>query len=437
MTKNKQALLVDGARQIGKTTLIRDFAQKHYEHFAEINFITSPSAQTIFEGDLDAETLISKLTAYLRKPLPPHKTLIFFDEVQECPRLRTAIKFLVEDGRFDYIESGSLLGINYQNITSYAVGFEEIQTMYPMDFEEFAIANGVQPETFALLKKSYDSRTKVDSAIHETMQDLFTKYLIIGGMPAAVQAYITTQDIHEVVRIQTAILKLYRLDIQKYSHNDKAKITTIFDQIPAELNSKNKRFMLADLTKTARMERYESCFNWLTDADVGLPCYNLQDLKHPLEINRQRNLFKYFLCDTGLLCALCSNDIQFQLISGNYQVNEGSILENIFAQELVANGFTLYYYNKKIVGEIDFILEKQAKIIAIEIKSGSDCKKHKALDTVMEMRDTDISQAIVFCKGNIAQEGTITYLPHYLIMFFTNEHLLDATTEKLRALKSG
>ncbi|HJJ36027.1 MAG TPA: AAA family ATPase [Methanocorpusculum sp.] len=434
IAEKKPALLVEGARQIGKTTLIRDFAQKHYEHFAEINFITSPSAKTIFDGNLDAETLISKLTAFLRKPLPPRRTLIFFDEVQECPRIRTAIKFLVEDGRFDYIESGSLLGINYQNVPSYAVGFEEIQTMYPMDFEEFAIANGVQPETFALLKKSYESRTEVDQTIHEMMQNLFTEYLIVGGMPAAVQTYVTTRDIHEVVRIQTAILKLYRLDIQKYSRNNKAKITTIFNQMPAELNSKNKRFMLSDLTKTARMNRYESCFNWLTDAGVALPCYNLRDLKHPLEINRQRNLFKYFLCDTGLLCALCSNDIQFQIISGNYRVNEGSILENIFAQQLVANGFPLYYYGKKLVGEIDFIVERQAEIILVEIKSGEDYDKHKALDNVLDQKDTEVSQAIVFCKGNIHRKGAITYLPHYLVMFFQNEHLLDAATEKLRAL---
>jgi len=429
--KNKTALLVDGARQIGKTTLIREFARKKYGYFAEINFITSPSAKKIFDDDLDAETLISRLTAYIRKPLKPHETLIFFDEVQECPRIRTAIKFLVEDGRFDYIESGSLLGVNFQDIESYAVGFEDIQTMYPMDFEEFSIANGVQPETFAKLKKSFETRTPVDSTIHEIMMKLFTQYLIVGGMPAAVQVFVNTKDIAEVVRVQSAILKLYRKDIQKYSANDKAKITRIFDQIPAELNCKNKRFMLTDLAESARMERYESCFNWLTDAGVGIPCYNLKDIKNPLEINRKHNLFKYFFCDTGLLCALCFNDIQYQIISGNSQVNEGSILENIFAQQLTSNGFPLYYYNKKTEGEIDFIVEKEGQIIALEIKSGNDFTIHKSLDKILKLKEYSNLQAIVFCKGNVAQKGNITYLPHYLIQFFKNENLFDKATEKL------
>jgi len=430
----KTALLVDGARQIGKTTLIRDFARKKYRYFAEINFITSPSAKKIFDDDLDPETLISKLTAYIRKPLKPHETLIFFDEVQECPRIRTAIKFLVEDGRFDYIESGSLLGVNYQDIDSYSIGFEDIQTMYPMDFEEFSIANGVQPETFAILKKSFETQIPVDSTIHEIMMKLFTQYLIVGGMPAAVQEFVNTKDIAEVVRIQSIILKLYRKDIQKYSANDKAKITRIFDQIPAELNGKNKRFMLTDLAKSARMERYESCFNWLTDAGVGLPCYNLEEIKNPLEINRKHNLFKYFLCDTGLLCALCSNDIQYQIISGDSHVNEGSILENIFAQQLISNGFSLYYYDKKTEGEIDFIVEKRAQIFALEIKSGNDYTNHKSLDKILMMKEYNNLQAIVFCKGNIEQKGKIIYLPHYLIMFFKNEHLFDEATEKLRII---
>jgi hypothetical protein len=422
----KLALLIDGARQIGKTTLIRQFAKAHYgSNFVEINFITTPSAKEIFSGDLSADGIISKLTLFLRRPLQPHKTLIFFDEVQECPEVRTAIKFLVDDGRFDYIQSGSLLGINYKEIKSYAVGYEEIKTMYPMDFEEFAIACGVQEETFGILKNCYDNKKPVDEFIHKQMSQLFTYYTIIGGMPAAVQEFVNSKDMGRVVNIQKDILKLYRLDITKYSKNDKDRITHIFDTLPAELNNKNKRFMLSDLAKSARMDRYESSFNWLTDAGIALPCYNLTEVKQPVEINKQHNLFKFFFADTGLLCAMCSGDVQYQIVNGNYSINEGSIMENMYAQQLKSNGFELYYYDKQKVGEVDFVVEQHASLIPVEIKSGNDYKSHKALNNLLGIDEFNISNAYVFCKGNIEVVNKITYLPFYMIMFFKKENLLS------------
>ena len=424
--EKKPALLIDGARQVGKTTLIREFAKERYgKNFAEINFITTPSAKEIFKGDLSADELISRLTLFLRKPLVPHKTLIFFDEVQECPEIRTAMKFLVEDGRFDYIESGSLLGINYREITSYAVGFEDIKTMYPLDFEEFARANGVQDETFALLKESYDTKKPVDEFIHQRMMKLFTYYIIVGGMPAAVQELVTSHDMGRVAEIQSAILKLYRKDIIKYSKNDKAKITHIFDTLPAELNAKNKRFMLTDLSKSARMERYESCFNWLTDAGLGLPCYNLSEVKQPVEINKQHNLFKYFFCDTGLLCALCSGDVQFRIANGEYDINEGSIMENMIAQQLICNGFSLYYYDKKNIGEIDFIVPYNAELIPVEVKSGKDYHTHKALNNLLHTCELHLNRALVFSRENVETDGKVTYYPLYMIMFFKKEMMFD------------
>lgn len=424
--EEKPALLIEGARQIGKTTLIREFAKNKYgKNFAEINFITTPSAKKIFEGDINAEEILSKLSLFLKKTFVPHKTLIFFDEVQECPAVRTAIKFLVEDGRFDYIESGSLLGINYGEITSYAVGFEDIQMMYPMDFEEFAIAAGVPADTLSLLKECYDAEKPVDPFIHQQMLRLFTTYMIVGGMPAAVQEYVSSKDMGKIAGIQSAILKLYRKDIIRYAGDDKAKITNIFDTIPAELNAKNKRFKLSDLTKSARMERYESCFNWLTDAGIGLPCFNLSEVKQPLEINKRRNLFKYFFCDTGLLCALCSGDVQFQIMSGNYLVNEGSIVENLIAQQLLGNGFALYYYDKKGMGEVDFVAAQHTELIPVEVKSGEDYHAHRALDNLLSNEEFALNRAIVFSRGNVETAGKITYLPLYMIMFFKKETMLD------------
>jgi hypothetical protein len=422
----KCALLIDGARQIGKTTLIRQFAKKYYgKNFVEINFVNTPSAKDIFGGDLSADAIISKLSLFCEKPLTPHKTLIFFDEVQECTEVRTAVKFLVDDGRFDYIESGSLLGINYRQVKSYAVGYEEIKTMYPMDFEEFCMACGVQAQSFEELKKCYDELKPVDEFVHKRMLQLFTYYTIIGGMPAAVQEFVNSKDMAKVANIQQDILKLYRLDITKYSQNDKSKITQIFDTLPAELNAKNKRFMLSDLTKSARMERYESCFNWLTDAGIALPCYNLTEVKQPVEINKQHNLFKFFLADTGLLCAMCSGDVQYKIVNGKYDINEGSIMENMFAQQLKVNGFELYYYDKQKVGEVDFVVEQHASLIPIEIKSGNSYRAHKALCNLLDINEFKLSKGYVFCNGNVEKKDKVVYLPFYMICFFKKGNMFD------------
>ena len=339
--------------------------------------------------------------------------------------MRTAIKFLVDDGRFDYIESGSLLGINYNEIKSYAVGYEENRTMYPMDFEEFAIANGIQQSTFDMLKDCYNRRAPVDEFVHKQMMQLFTYYVIIGGMPAAVQEFVNSKDMGRVVGIQSDILKLYRKDITKYATTGKEKITLIFDTIPAELNAKNKRFMLSDLAKSARMDRYESCFNWLTDAGIALPCYNLAEPKHPVAINKQHNLFKFYMADTGLLCAMCSGDVQYQIVNGNYGINEGSIMENMFAQQLKSNGFNLYYFDKQKVGEVDFIVEQHAELVPVEIKSGKDYKAHRALNNLLAVDEYKLKESLVFCVGNIETEDKVVYLPLYMIMFFKKENMLN------------
>jgi len=429
--KDKKALLVTGARQTGKTYLIRQFGKANYENFVEINFITEPRAAEIFSGSLNADTIIMNLTAYLRAPMVPGKTLVFFDEIQECPAARTAIKFLVEDGRFDYIESGSLLGVKYKEVQSYPVGYEETLWMYPMDFEEFALANGVQRSTIAHLKECFDKTVPVGDVIHQTMLNLFRYYVIVGGMPAVVQKFVDTHDIGGVVKIQEDILALYRQDITKYSQNDKNRIKDIFDRIPAELNAKNRRFMLADIKKTARMNRYESSFLWLADAGVALPCYNVTQMKTPLKINEQSNMFKLFLCDTGLLCAASMENVQFDILNGDLTINMGSILENTFAQLFKANGFELRYMNKKKLGEIDFVLQQGKDAIPVEIKSGGDYENHPALNRVLGIPEWNIRNAYVFCKGNISKREQIVYLPWYMAMFFRRERLAEHMTVNL------
>lgn len=420
--ERKKALCIIGARQIGKTTIIREFGQSHYENFIEINFITDARAEKIFGGNLDADTLIENLTAFKMQKLEPEKTLIFFDEIQECPNARSAIKFLVEDGRFDYIESGSMLGVRYKEVKSYPVGFEEIYYMYPMSFEEYLSANGVQEATFSLLKECYEQELPISESIHATMLKLFYSYLVVGGMPEAVQTYVDTHDIGQVVQVQRDILELYRLDIARYAKgNDKIKIRAIFDSIPSQLDDKNRRFFLSQIDENGRQNRYENSFLWLSDAGVGLPSYNVAEPQPPLRINEKRSIFKLFLSDTGLLCAACMKNIQFDILNGNLEVNMGSILENVFAQSVKCNGFSLNYYESKKLGELDFVVQNGMDIDILEIKSGNDYKKHSALNRVAAVENWRFGKKFVFCKGNVERQGEIIYLPWYMVMFYKIE----------------
>ena len=415
---NHKALCVFGARQIGKTTLIRRFGKENYKHFVEINFVSDTKAAGIFAGDLDVNTIITGLTAYTQQSMEPGQTLVFFDEVQECPNVRTAIKFLVEDGRFDYIESGSLLGTKFKTVKSLPVGFEEIYRMYPMDFEEFLWANGVPEATVDYLRSCMETKTQVLQTVHETMTKLFYSYIVVGGMPDVVQTYVDTHDIGQVVSVQTSLLELYRQDIARYAEgNEKIKIQAIFDAIPAQLNDKNRRFLVNSLAPSARMTRYEDSFQWLSDAGVALPCYNVTEPQTPLKLNEKHSLFKLFMNDVGLLCAACMENVQYDLLNGDLNVNLGSILENIVAQQLKANGYDLYYFDAKKYGEVDFVVSGGVHTRLIEVKSGNDYKKHNALDRIRSVSEWAFRDSIVLCKGNLEVEKDIVYLPWYMMIF--------------------
>ncbi len=420
-----KALLIDGARQVGKTFAVRQFAAENYEVFLEVNFVKTPGAKAIFEGDLDAATIIMGLTAYSGTALLPDKTLIFFDEIQECPRARTAIKFLVDDGRFDYVESGSLLGVTYQYVDSLPVGYEEELRAYPLTFTEFAVAAGIQPEVLEEARRACQAQVPVLPAVNNRLLRAFRIYMAVGGMPAAVQAYVDTGDLARVLEVQRGILALYRQDVSKYAPN-KAHVNAIFDAIPAQLDKKNRRFKLSDLAKTARMERYESDFMWLADAGVALPCYNVNAPTVPLQINLQHNLFKLFLCDCGLLSAASVGAVQFDIIQGDLSINQGSFLENVVAQELLAHGFSLSYFDKSKIGEVDFVLQRGSTILPVEAKSGSDFKVHRALDNLMEVGEWALDRAVVLCNGNVEKDGRVTYLPWYAVSFIEQERLPES-----------
>lgn len=425
--EKKKALCIIGARQIGKTTVVRQFAQENYEYFVEINFLLDDKASAIFSGALDANTIITNLTAYVQKPMEAGKTLILFDEIQECPNARTAIKFLVEDGRYDYVETGSLLGVRYKEVKSYPVGFEEIYRMYPMDFEEYLWANGVQESTIQYLGKCFSKREKVTESVHNTLTKLFLSYIVVGGMPQVVQTYVDTHDIGKVVANQNELLELYRLDIAKYAKgNDKIKIKSIYDSIPSQLNDKNRRFILKSIDEHGRQNRYENSFEWLADAGVALPCFNVTEPQPPLQLNEKHNLFKLFMGDTGLLCAACMENIQFDVLQGNLEVNLGSVLENIMAQAIKGNGYDLHYYDSKKIGEIDFVIQNGTKVDILEIKSGNDFKKHPAINKIMEIPSWNFGQVLVFGKGNVEKDVDVVYLPWYMIMFYKPEQVLQS-----------
>lgn len=426
----RRALLLDGARQVGKTFAARAFAESHYDIFLEINFVETPGARAIFDGDLDAETIIMGLTAYSGTALVPGKTLVFFDEVQACPRARTAIKFLVDDGRFDYIESGSLLGVTCQHVESLPVGYEEEVRVFPLTFREFAEAAGIQRETIEHARQACQDGSLVPDVIHERLLRAFRIYMAVGGMPAAVQRFVDTSDLARVLEVQKGILALYRQDVAKYAPN-KAHVNAIFDALPAELDAKNKRFMLSDLSKAARMERYASDFMWLADAGVALPCYNVTSPAAPLQINMQHNLFKLFLCDTGLLSAASVGAVQFSLLQGDVSINQGALLENVIAQQLVASGFKLFYYDKSKIGEIDFLMQRGSRVVPLEAKSGGDYTRHKALDNLMTVGEWGLEEAIVLCGANVSKQGGVKYLPWYAVSFLEQESLPESLIVKV------
>ena len=364
---------------------------------------------------MSANEFLVKLKMIMPEDCKPQETVVFFDEIQKCPEIVTKIKFLVEEGSFKYVMSGSLLGVELKGITSVPVGYLTVLRMYPMDFEEFMIANNVSKTTLEMLKAKFETCQPVDEFIHQKLLSLFFIYLIVGGMPDAVKIYIATKDIREVDKVQRDIVALYKEDFSQYESEDKKlKLISIYDIIPAELNKQNKKFVFTMLNKELKFDRYENSFLWLKDAGVALPVYNVEAPVIPLKASKSSNVFRLFSNDTGLLTSAYPAETKLELINKNSEVNNGAHFENAVAQQLTANGLEPYFCKKKNIGELDVLVEMDGKVVPIEVKSGKAYKAHKSLDNFMKISDYHIEKAYVLSVANMEQEGVVVYLPIYM-----------------------
>lgn len=424
---SKKALLVTGARQVGKTYIIREFLKEEFgeNFFVEFNLFENKLAKETIDASSNSKDLLFRLSVLSDKPMIKGKTIIFIDEVQVCSNIITAINFLVNEGSYRYILSGSLLGTELKDIKSIPIGYMDSFQMFPLDFEEFLIANGLNTNVIEKLKTDFINLTPVDNIVHNKLIDMFHLYLIVGGMPAVVKKYLDTYNLKYVVEEQNNINRFYRQDIAKYDAENKLYIKDIFDLIPSELNNQNKRFIMKNLNENLKFNKYENSFLWLKDAGVALPTYCADEPKTPLMLSKSRNLFKLFHCDVGLLTSMyMDNNLKIKILNKDKNINFGCIYENVIAEELTSKGFDLYYYKSNKLGEIDFLIENKGVVIPIEIKSGKNYKKHNALNNLLS-NNYDIPKGYILSNNNIRIEDNKIYIPIYMIMFFEKDKTKD------------
>jgi predicted AAA+ superfamily ATPase len=412
---SKKALLIDGARQVGKTYIIREMLSRNHIPYFEINFIERPDILEKLQAIHDNQELVPLLRLLSPLSLKDKKSVIFFDEIQKYPEIVTKIKFLTDEGTYRYALSGSLLGVELKGITSIPVGYVDSMRLFPMSLFEFALALGVKKETLDYIRQCYEKEQEVDSIIHEKMVGVFYYYLITGGMPSAVEAFIAKQDLYEVDKEQKAIVSQYKADFIQYETDDKKlKIISVYDAIPSQLNKTNPKFIFTYLNKELKFDRYENSFLWLKDAGVAIPVYIASDCKAPLANSKEKNSFKLFLSDVGLLTSCYPFAVRKEVLEKNESqlVNLGSLFENFIAEELIANGLPPYYYRSKTVGEVDFLIEKDGEVLPLEIKSGTDYKKHKALNNLMAQ--AKLKEGVIISPFNLERDGKNLYLPIYM-----------------------
>lgn len=413
---DKMCLVIKGARQVGKTFIINQFAQENYQNYIYMNFDENPGYKAIFDGDLDVENLIKQISLRVPKAsIIPHKTLLFLDEIQNCPNARTALKFLAIDKRFDVIASGSLLGINYKEVASFPVGYTEQIEMYSLDFEEFLWANGISEQSILDVQEYFNKKEVVPTAMHEKMISLFKEYIVVGGMPRVVNNFVNYHNFAEVLKIQKAIINDYLDDIAKYAEGtEKAKARACFLSIPKHLARDYKKFRYSLVVPSGSSRKYAGSLMWLYDAGIINFCYNLEIPQLPLEGNAKSDVFKVYMKDTGLLLAMLDEGSQEDIIDGNLGIYKGAIYENIIADIFTKKGKKLYYFEYNSTLEVDFFIRYDRVITAIEVKSAGNSKS-KSLETVMDKYK--VPKGIKFAPSNYGKKDEIEIYPIYMAMF--------------------
>ena len=414
----RKPLIIKGCRQCGKTYSVLDFAKKHYSHTVYLNFFENPDYAAVFSGSLEVDHIIIMLSALLGKEaiFEAGETVLILDEIQDCPEARTALKFFHLDGRFDVIGTGSLLGVKGygKEPKSIPVGSETIIDMYPLDFEEFLWANGIAEPVIELLKKNLDAETPVPEALHQRMRQLLLQYAVVGGMPEAVQTFVDTRQMNDVLRIQRDIIRSYEDDMVKYAEKkDKSRIKECFQSIPKQLNKENKKFQYSVVKKGSTASKYEGSLQWIEDAGIITRCYNLSITELPLDGNAEKDTFKVYMKDCGLFVSMLEDGTQYDILQGNLYGYKGALFENLIADIFAKMGRKLYYFHKDSGLEIDFVIRYKGECTLVEVKASTG--NTKSTKTILRHPEKyHVYNAIKLGDYNIGRTDQILTLPLYM-----------------------
>lgn len=423
---SKKILIIDGARQVGKTFIVRRVAEQLFPNFVEINMVEDFNGDKLFSEVKTTEDFYLELSAVAGSKLGSKKdTIIFIDEIQQYPDLLTLLKFLKDEDRFTYIASGSLLGVTLANTTSIPMGSIRKIRMYPLDFEEFLIANGFNKFAIETIRNKFINLESLDENLHNRLMDLFRKYLLVGGLPDVVNTYLATHNIKLVRELQSEIHEYYKADASKYDKEHKLKISRIYDLIPSNLENKKKRLVVKDIEdkKGSRFSAYADEFDYLINAGISLEVKAISNPVYPLKSSETKNLLKLYLNDVGLLTNILYGTNIHAVLDDKKSINLGSVYENVVASELIAHGYELYYYDNRLKGEVDYLIDNYNNLctLPIEVKSGKDYTLHSALNKFLSNNEYKIKNGYVLSNERVVYEkNKVIYLPIYYIMFIEN-----------------
>ena len=428
-SEDRKPLVIKGCRQCGKTSSVVAFAKKHYPHIVYLDFHEHREYKAFFAGALDVDTITFNMTLNLpNSRFVEGKTVLIFDEIQDCPSARSSLKYFKLDGRYDVICTGSLLGVNgyktaeeleEEQNASIPVGFEEIIEMYPLDFEEWLWANGVQQQHVDYLKQCLEQEIPVNLSVHQRMRELLLRYVIVGGMPEVVTTYLKTNDMQRVIKRQHSIIETYKSDMIKYARNeDKARIRECFDSIPAQLARENKKFVYSVIQPNARAKQYRGSLQWIEDAGIIRRCYNLHITELPLIGNADMNTFKVYMADIGLLINMLDEGVQWKILQGDLLGYKGAIFESLMADILGKIGRKLYYFHKSSGLELDFVIPYKGKCTPLECKATTG--NTKSLKTVLKHPEHyHVYHALKVGDYNVGRNGPILTIPFYMAFMLT------------------